>query len=79
MTPREIEDKHAFYLIKDECLILENDMEKLQQHLFAVGLASLATRMGDFIEKTKKVRNYAVRDEAYKYTKQNTPPFSEAA
>lgn len=79
MTPREIEDKHAFSLIKDECLVIEGEMEKLQEHLFAVGLASIATRLGDFVAKTKKVRNYAVRDEPYKHTRQNTPPFTEVA
>ena len=79
MTPREIENKHAFNLIKDECLSLENDIEKFRDHLFAVGLSSIATTLGIYLDKTKNIRNYAVRDEPYNYTKQNTQAFTNVA
>ncbi len=79
MTPREIENKHTFYAIADECEKIESDLDKLREHLFAVGMASLATTLGYFVERTKKIRNYAVPEEPYKYTKDNTPAFTDVA
>lgn len=79
MTPREIENKHTFNAIADVCEKIEDDLAKLQVHLFAIGLASLATTLGGFAERTKTIRNYAVPENPYKYTKENTPAFTEVA
>ena len=79
MTPREIENKHTFNAIADECEKIENDLSKLQEQLFAVGLASLATTLGYFADRTKKIRNYAAPENPYKYTKENTPAFTGVA
>lgn len=79
MTPREKENKHTFNAIADECEKLENDLQKLQEHLFAVGLASIATTLGDFAQRTKKVRDYAAPEQHYKFTKENTPAFTDVS